>query len=90
MKLYNGYERLPRNYTLLSDEYEFSMANGYLQNGKENQMAVFDVFFRKIPNEGGYAVMAGVDKIIYYIENLSFGERELDYFKKKGYPERFY
>ncbi len=89
MKLYNGYERLPRNYTLLSDEYEFSMANGYLQNEKENQMAVFDVFFRKIPNEGGYAVMAGVDKIISYIENLSFGERELDYFKKKGYSEEF-
>ena len=40
MKIYNGYDRLPRNYTLLTDEYEYSMANGYLANGKENQEAV--------------------------------------------------
>ena len=89
MKIYNGYERLPRNYTLLSDEYEFTMANGYLVNGKENDEAVFDVFFRKVPNEGGYAIMAGLDKIIPYIENLKFGERELDYFRRKGYSNEF-
>ena len=64
MKIYNGYERLPRNYTLLTDEYEYSMANGYLANGKENQEVVFDVFFRRVPNGGGYAIMAGLDKII--------------------------
>lgn len=89
MKIYNGYERLARNYTLMTDEYEFSMANGYLQNKKENQEAVFDIFFRKVPNGGGYAVMAGLDKIIPYIQNLKFGEKELDYFKKKGYPNEF-
>ena len=74
MNTYNGYERLTRNYTLMSDEYEFSMANGYLNNKKENEEAVFDIFFRKVPNNGGYAVMAGIDKIIPYIENLKFGE----------------
>ena len=89
MKIYNGYERLPRNYTLLSDEYEFTMAQGYYLNGKEGNEAVFDVFFRKIPNEGGYAIMAGLDKIIPYIENLKFGERELDYFRRHGYKEEF-
>ena len=89
MKIYNGYERLPRNYTLLSDEYEFTMAQGYYLNGKEGNEAVFDVFFRKIPNEGGYAIMAGLDKIIPYIENLKFGERELDYFRRHGYTEEF-
>ena len=89
MRTYNGHERLTRNYTLMSDEYEFSMANGYLQNGKENEEAVFDIFFRKVPNNGGYAVMAGIDKIIPYIENLKFGEQELDYFRRKGYPEEF-
>lgn len=89
MKISNGYERLARNYTLMTDEYEFSMANGYLQNKKENQEAVFDIFFRKVPNNGGYAVMAGLDKIIPYIQNLKFGEKELDYFKKKGYPNEF-
>lgn len=89
MKTYNGHERLTRNYTLMSDEYEFSMANGYLQNGKENEEAVFDIFFRKVPSQGGYAVMAGLDKVIPYIENLKFGEQELDYFRRKGYPEDF-
>lgn len=89
MRTYNGHERLTRNYTLMSDEYEFSMANGYLQNGKENEEAVFDIFFRKVPSNGGYAVMAGLDKVIPYIENLKFGEQELDYFKRKGYPEEF-
>jgi nicotinate phosphoribosyltransferase len=89
MKTYNGYERLNRNYTLMSDEYEFTMANGYLNNHKENEEAVFDIFFRKVPNNGGYAVMAGIDKIIPYIQNLKFGEQELDYFRRKGYPEEF-
>ena len=89
MNTYNGHERLTRNYTLMSDEYEFSMANGYLNNKKENEEAVFDIFFRKVPNNGGYAVMAGIDKIIPYIQNLKFGEQELDYFRRKGYPEEF-
>ena len=89
MNTYNGHERLTRNYTLMSDEYEFTMANGYLNNKKENEEAVFDIFFRKVPNNGGYAVMAGIDKIIPYIENLKFGEQELDYFRRKGYPEEF-
>ena len=89
MKIYNGYERLPRNYTLLTDEYEYSMANGYLACGKENQEAVFDVFFRKVPTGGGYAIMAGLDKIIPFIQNLKFGETELNYFKRKGYGEDF-
>ena len=89
MKTYNGHDRLIRNYTLMSDEYEFTMANGYLNNGKQNEEAVFDIFFRKIPNNGGYAVMAGLDKIIPYIENLKFNEQELDYFRRKGYPNEF-
>ena len=89
MKLYNGYQRLARNYTLLSDEYEFTMAQGYYLNGKEGNEAVFDVFFRKVPNDGGYAIMAGIDKIIPYINDLKFGERELDYFRRHGYKEEF-
>ena len=89
MITFNGHERLSRNYTLMSDEYEFTMANGYLNNNKQNEEAVFDVFFRKVPNQGGYAIMAGIDKLIPYIENLKFGEQELDYFRRKGYPEEF-
>lgn len=89
MKIYNGYERLPRNYTLMSDEYEFTMANSYLQNNKEEEEAAFDLFFRKIPNNGGYAIMAGLDKVISYIQNLKFGEKELEYFKRNGYSLDF-
>ena len=89
MKIYNGYERLPRNYTTMIDEYEMTMANGYLMNNKQNQEAVFDVFFRKIPNNGGYAIMAGLDKIIPFIQNFKFDERALDYFRRKGYQEEF-
>ena len=89
MKIYNGYERLPRNYTLLTDEYEYTMANGYLQTNKNNEEAVFDVFFRKVPNNGGYAIMAGLDQIIPYIENLKYDEQALDYFKRNNYPQEF-
>lgn len=89
MKIVNGYERLPRNYSLLSDTYEHKMGQGYLMNGKKDQLAGFDIFFRKIPNGGGYAIMAGVDKIISYIENLHFGEKELDYFKRAGYSDEY-
>ena len=89
MKIYNDYERLSRNYTLLADEYEFTMSNGYLINNKQDEEAVFDVFFRKVPNNGGYAIMAGIDKIIPYIENLKFTDKELNYFRRAGYNEEF-
>lgn len=89
MKIYNGYERLPRNYTTMIDEYEMTMANGYFMNNKQNEEAVFDVFFRKIPNGGGYAIMAGLDKVIPFIQNFKFDEQALDYFRRKGYSEEF-
>ena len=89
MRIYNGYERLSRNYTLMDDEYEFTMANGYLMAGKNNDEAVFDIFFRKVPNNGGYAIMAGLDKVIPFIQNFKFGEQELAYFKKRGYSNEF-
>lgn len=89
MKIYNGYKRLNENYTLMTDAYELNMAESYLKNGLYIKEAVFDVFFRKVPNGGGYAVMSGIDKVIEYIENLKFGERELDYFKRQGYSNEF-
>lgn len=89
MKIYNGYKRLNENYTLLTDAYEYNMAESYLKDGVYTKEAVFDVFFRKIPNNGGYAIMAGIDKIIEYIRNLKFDERELDYFERQGYSEEF-
>lgn len=89
MKIFNGYERLARNYSLLSDNYEHKMGQGYLLDGKKDEIAAFDVFFRRVPNNGGYAVMAGLDKVISYIENLHFGEQELRYFKRAGFRDEY-
>ena len=85
----NEINRLPRNYTLLTDEYEFTMSETYFKNKKEKEKAVFDIFFRKVPNAGGYAIMAGLDKVIEYIKNLHFGERELAYLERRGYDKDF-
>lgn len=89
MKIYNGYKRLNENYTLMTDAYEYNMAESYLNDGVDIYEAVFDVFFRKVPNNGGYAIMAGIDKVIEYVENIKFDKRELDYFKRQGYSDKF-
>lgn len=89
MKIYNGYKRLSNNYTLTTDAYEFNMGNGYLVTDKKDEVAVFDVFFRKVPNGGGYAIMAGLDKVIEAIKDFTFDEQRLDYFRRRNYSEEF-
>ena len=89
MKIYNGYERLPRNYTMMTDMYEMTMAYGYFLSGRHKCEAVFDAFFRKVPNGGGYAVMAGLDKVIEYVKDLKFSEEDLQYFREFGFKEEF-
>ena len=89
MKIYNGYKRLARDYTLMVDEYEHTMLYGYVRAGKNKNEAVFDVFFRKVPNGGGYAIMAGVDKVIEYIKAFNYREKNLGYFKKNNYPKEY-
>lgn len=80
-------ERLPRNYSMLTDWYELTMNEGYLKNNKSNAEVAFDVFFRKIPNNGGYAVMAGLDKIIEYINELHFNEEDIEVLRNNGLSE---
>ena len=80
-------ERLPRNYSMLTDWYELTMNEGYLKNNKSNAEVAFDVFFRKIPNNGGYAVMAGLDKIIEYINALHFNEEDIEVLRNNGLSE---
>lgn len=70
-----------RNLTLLCDFYEITMANGYFLCGKQNQIAYFDVFFRDIPDGGGFAIAAGLGQIIDYIKNLRFGESDIEYLR---------
>ena len=78
-----------RNLTLLTDMYELTMVGGYLANGKENQRANFDYFFRRIPDEGGYCLAAGLEQLIDYIRNISFTPEDLAYLEGLGiFPEK--
>lgn len=72
-----------KNLTMLADFYEFTMANGYLENGMGAQIAYFDMFFRSIPDDGGFAIMAGVEQLIEYLRNLKFDEEDIAYFESK-------
>ena len=79
-----------RNLTLLTDFYELTMANGYLANGYEDTIAYFDMFFRKVPNEGGFALMAGVQQVVDYLKGLTFTEEDIAYLRSTGiFNERF-
>lgn len=72
------------NLTMLADFYELTMANGYLENGFENTIAYFDMFFRKVPDGGGFAIMAGVQQAAEYLENLKFTQEDLEFLRSKG------
>ena len=79
-----------RNLTMLVDFYELTMANGFFENNKGSQIAYFDMFFRKIPDNAGYAVMAGVEQVIEYLENLKFTADDILYLReKKMFSENF-
>ena len=72
------------NYTLLCDFYELTMGNGYFQTGIKDQICYFDVFFRNVPDGGGFAIAAGLDQVIDYIENLTFDEEDIAYLRSKN------
>ncbi len=78
------------NLTLLADFYEITMANGYLEHGVAEQIAYYDVFFRRIPDEGGFAIMAGLEQVIDYLKNLKFTQEDIDYLRgKQCFSEKF-
>lgn len=68
---------------LIADFYEFTMSNGYFTKNK-NEMAYFDVFFRKVPDHGGYAIMAGLEQIIEFIQNLKFDKEDIEYLRSQN------
>ena len=78
-----------RNLTMLTDFYEITMANGYFLNGKGDTTAQFDMFFRTIPDNGGFAIMAGVEQLVEYLENLSFSDKDIEYLRGRGFCEEF-
>ena len=67
--------------TLLTDFYEMTMMQGYHKTSQEKKTAVFDVFYRENPSKSGYAIMAGLQQVIEYIENLHFSESDIEYIK---------
>lgn len=70
---------LRTNMTMLTDLYELTMMNGYLQNEMKDRRACFDLFFRSVPESGGYAIMAGVQQMIDYLSDLKFEDEDIDY-----------
>ncbi len=71
------------NLTMLTDFYEFTMTNGFFTNGYQDKIAYFDMFFRKIPDDGGFAIMAGVEQLVAYLKGLHFEEEDLEYLRNK-------
>ena len=83
VSLIGGTDMNTRKLSLLMDFYELTMANGYFKDNKHDQVAVFDVFFRSIPDQGGYAIFAGLEQVIDYIEHLSFNDEEIAFLRSK-------
>ena len=73
-----------RNLSLLCDYYELTMSNGYFKKGMADRIAYFDVFFRTVPDGGGFAVAAGLEQVVDYINNLHFSDDDIDYLRSKG------
>ena len=71
------------NLTMLCDFYELTMGNGYFEKGYRDRICYFDVFFRKCPDGGGFAIAAGLEQIINYIQDLHFSAEDIEYLRKR-------
>ena len=72
------------NYTMLTDFYELTMANGYFREGMGDKIAYFDMFFRQVPDGAGFAVMAGVEQLVEYMKNLKFEPEDIEFLRSKN------
>ena len=72
------------NNTLLCDFYELTMANGYFELGKGDEITYFDVFFRSVPDGGGFAIAAGLEQVIEYVKTLKFTSDDISFLRSKG------
>lgn len=73
-----------RNLSLLMDYYELTMANAFFKNGQQDTIAHFDLYFRNAPDDAVFAIAAGLDTAIEYIENLHFSDEEIEFLRKKN------
>jgi len=77
-------KNLDRNLTMLCDYYELTMSNGYHVSGMENKIVYFDVFYRQNPDNGGFAIAAGLEQVIDYVRDLHFDESDIEFLRTKG------
>lgn len=78
------------NMTMLCDFYELTMGNGYFESGYSDRMTYFDLFFRTVPDRGGFAIAAGLEQAIDYINDLHFSAEDIEYLRSRGcFSERF-
>ncbi|MBS6611055.1 MULTISPECIES: nicotinate phosphoribosyltransferase [Peptoniphilus] len=73
-----------KNFTLLVDFYELTMANGFFQEEMRNKIVIFDMFFREVPDNGQYTIVAGLEQLIEYMENLHFSEEDIEFLREKN------
>lgn len=79
-----------QNMQMLFDFYEATMSNGLFKEGKQDTVTYFDMFFRRVPDDGGFAIMAGLQQLIEYLENLRFTEEDIAYLRAQGiFSEEF-
>ena len=71
------------NMTMLCDFYELTMGNGYFKAGYKDRITHFDLFFRNVPDKGGYAIAAGLEQVIEYIQDLHFDPEDIEYLRSR-------
>ena len=72
------------NFTMLCDFYQLTMSNGYFRSGMADQICYFDMFYRSVPDKGGFAIAAGLAQVVEYIQNLTFDAEDIAYLRGKG------
>lgn len=83
-------KNIDRNLTMLCDFYEITMGNGYFKSGIGERIVYFDAFYRDNPDDGGYAIAAGLEQIVEYINELHFDDDDIEYLRSKGcFDEEF-
>lgn len=75
--------------SMLTEFYEITTAQGYFESDKRNTIAYFDLFFRKVPDKGGFAIMAGLSQVIEYLKNIKFTDDDLEFLRENGIKEEF-
>ena len=74
----------PWNLTMLCDFYELTMSNGYFKYGYKDRITYFDVFYRSVPDGGGFAIAAGLEQVVEYIQNLHFDPEDIEYLRNRN------